>query len=111
MQAISSGDVESLTSMLAQDIVLYGDGGGKIPVAKRPVVGSEMVARVFMGLYRLMPENTLVEVAEVNAAPSLLLWQQDDLIGVVNFRIEDNQIKSIQNMFDTNKLKYLQQKR
>ena len=108
LEAVEGGDVENLTHLLAEDIVIYGDGGGKIPVSKYPVAGRAIVTRLLFGLYRLMPPDIRFEFAEVNAAPSLLLWQQSTLFGVLNFRIEEGHIKSIQNILNPDKLTYLQ---
>ena len=108
IEAIGSGNVEDLTHLLAEDVVLYGDGGGKAPAAGHPISGQTAVVKVLLGYYRLMPSDARLEFAEVNAAPSLLMWQKDQLVDVMNFRIEDNQIKSIHNVSNPDKLTYLQ---
>lgn len=109
MQAVVKGDVEALTHVLAEDIVVYGDSGGKMPVSPRPVVGRELAMRLLMGAYRLTPSEVRIEMAQANAAPSLLFWRDDHLYAVVNFTIVDNQIISVRNIFNPDKLKYIQQ--
>src|SRR5260370_8323452 len=45
--AAGEGDVAGLEPLLADDVAYWGDGGGKTPVASRPVFGSVRVARRF----------------------------------------------------------------
>ena len=48
--AVEQGDVEGLEALLAQDVVLHGDGGGKVPALARPARGRARVARTLAGL-------------------------------------------------------------
>ena len=50
--ATATGDVQGLMSVLAPDVVVLSDGGGKAKAALRPVVGSDAVARFMIGLAR-----------------------------------------------------------
>ncbi|MEZ4669699.1 MAG: RNA polymerase sigma-70 factor [Anaerolineae bacterium] len=109
MQAVMKGDVEALTHVLAEDIVVYGDGGGKMPASPHPIVGRELAVRLLMGAYRLTPAEVRMEMAQVNATPSLLFWRGNHLYAVVNFTIVDNQIISVRNIFNPDKLKYIQE--
>src|SRR5919107_1804846 len=44
--AAEEGDLEGLEKLLAHDVVLHGDGGGKAPAIKRAVHGRTRVARI-----------------------------------------------------------------
>src|SRR5207302_4404946 len=48
-EAAANGDTEGLISLLAADVVLYGDGGGKAVALPRPVFGRERVTRLLLG--------------------------------------------------------------
>src|SRR5690606_17650007 len=75
MGALAAGDVAALTSVLAEDAILYGDGGGKVRGAiLRPVVGGERIARFFTGLLAKFPPapDLAVEVRDVNGWPALV---------------------------------------
>ncbi|MFL5620949.1 MAG: RNA polymerase sigma factor SigJ, partial [Gemmatimonadaceae bacterium] len=48
--AVTEGDVDGLVQLLADDVVTYGDGGGKAPQWPTPITGAERVARLFAGL-------------------------------------------------------------
>jgi RNA polymerase sigma-70 factor (ECF subfamily) len=107
MQVVTTGDVEGLTHILAEDVAVYGDGGGKVPAAPRPIVGRELVTRFILGISRLYTNDIGVEMREVNGTPSLLFWQRENLIILMNFTIVDNHIKAIRSILNPDKLAYL----
>ncbi|MEP7288845.1 MAG: RNA polymerase sigma-70 factor [Chloroflexota bacterium] len=109
IQAITLGDVEGLTELLAEDVVMYGDGGGKAAATRHPLMGREAVIRLMFGSYRLIPPETQVQFAEVNGTPSLLFRQHDTLFYVINFTIVDNKISAIRGVLNPDKLVYLNQ--
>jgi RNA polymerase sigma-70 factor, ECF subfamily len=49
-QAVQNGDAAELTEMLAEDIFLISDGGGRVPAALRPILGRDNVVRMILGL-------------------------------------------------------------
>lgn len=50
--ASRAGDLSALRRLLAQDVVVYSDGGGKRPAATKPVFGRERVERLYLGIAR-----------------------------------------------------------
>jgi RNA polymerase sigma-70 factor (ECF subfamily) len=111
LQALMSGDVEGLTHMLNEDVVFYGDGGGKVNVVRQPLEGREAVKRfLLLGIYRLLPPGVNIEVAEVNGSPALLLWVHDDHpYFVMTFTIVGDQIQAIRNILNPDKLSRIHQ--
>src|SRR5204863_937203 len=68
--AAEEGDTEGLISLLAADVVVYGDGGGKALAVSRPVNGREAVARLLLGLGNLVQPLALTwRHAEINGQP------------------------------------------
>ena len=84
-EAIDTSDVESLTRLLTQDVVVYGDGGGKAPITPRPITGREAVVKFLLRVYRLLPADTRIVTTHVNGSPGLLFRVQDRLLAVVTF--------------------------
>ncbi len=107
LQTIAQGDIDGLTHMLSEDIVMYADGGGKAPVARIPQRGREAVIRLIMGVFRWLTPDTRVQLHDVNGSLSLVVWQGDVLVFVMNFNIVDHQIISIRNIINPDKLAYL----
>lgn len=106
MTAAAGGDLTTVLSMLAPDVVWTADGGGKASAARRPVVGAEKVARVVIGLLRhgaQMPD-VRVEMGVCNSSPAVLLYSADRLEGVFTIEIVDGLITNFYAMRNPDKL-------
>ena len=105
--AVREGDVGALESMLAKDVVLHGDGGGKVPALARALHGSRRVARTLGAWMRAasrIPGADLREV-EVNGQPGALVLTGDgSLIGVWALDIAEGQIQGIRSVVNPEKL-------
>lgn len=76
LQATLSGDLEALQAFLAADIVHLSDGGADHRAARRPVVGPDRVAMLYVGLAkRIEPDMEFHEV-EANGQPALYITQR-----------------------------------
>lgn len=64
--AALGGDLDGLMAVLAEDVVLVADGGGKASAALRPVVGADKVARFMLGIASQATAAITVEFAELN---------------------------------------------
>jgi RNA polymerase sigma-70 factor (ECF subfamily) len=67
--ACGTGDVDGLVALLADDVVLWSDGGGVVSAARRPVFGADRVARFMVGIAQMEPGPLDVDLTWVNAAP------------------------------------------
>jgi RNA polymerase sigma-70 factor (ECF subfamily) len=106
MTAASTGDVQTVMSMLAPDVTWTADSGGKASAARRPVIGAEKVARAVIGLMRraMQIPDVRVEAVVCNAAPAVLLYRADHLEGVFTVEIIDGQITNFYAMRNPDKL-------
>src|SRR5690349_20565150 len=67
IQAVETGEMQTLMSLLSEDVVLWTDSGGKIKVAAfRPINGRDAVARFSVGTKRFWGPDYHAEKAEVN---------------------------------------------
>ena len=73
LTACASGDLDGLLSLLAQDVVAYSDGGGKVQAARRPVVGADKVARLLIGLAQKGLPGAAVREVDINGQPGLVV--------------------------------------
>jgi RNA polymerase sigma-70 factor (TIGR02957 family) len=106
--AVEQGDLAGLEALLAHDVELTGDGGGKVPAIARPLRGRSRVARTLIdSVVARLPEVSL-RLAEVNGGPgALYLDSQQRLIGVMALDIAGGQITSISSIVNPDKLKHL----
>jgi RNA polymerase sigma-70 factor (TIGR02957 family) len=106
-QAAEDGDLPGLEALLAHDVELTGDGGGKVPALARSLRGRTRVARTLIDWARLgarLPGVSLRPV-QVNGGPGALwLDAQKRLIAVVALEIADGQITSISAIVNPDKL-------
>jgi RNA polymerase sigma-70 factor (TIGR02957 family) len=107
-QAAEQGDLGGLETLLASDVELTGDGGGKVPALERSLRGRNRVARTLINsVVARLPEVSL-RLAEVNGGPgALYLDAQQRLIGVMALDIDGGQITSISSIVNPDKLAHL----
>jgi RNA polymerase sigma-70 factor (ECF subfamily) len=108
--AAEQGDLAGLEALLAHDVELTGDGGGKVPALARTLRGRSRVARRLIDWARLAaraPGRSL-RPAEVNGGPgALYLDAQQRLIAVVAIEVAGGQITSISAIVNPDKLAHL----
>jgi RNA polymerase sigma-70 factor (TIGR02957 family) len=108
--AAEQGDLAGLEALLAHDVQLTGDGGGKAPALARSLIGRSRVARTVINWFRLatrIPGVSLRPV-EINGDPGALVFDpQQRLIGVVALDIAGGQITGINSIVNPDKLTHL----
>jgi RNA polymerase sigma-70 factor (TIGR02957 family) len=108
--AVRQGDVDGLETLLAKDVVLHGDGGGKVPALARALHGSRRVARTIGAWIRQGARIAGAEIreVEVNGQPGALLLAGDgSLISVWALDIADGQIQGIRSVVNPEKLSHV----
>ena len=109
-QAAEQGDLSGLEALLAHDVELTGDGGGKVPALARTLRGRSRVARTLIDWTRLgarLPGGS-VRPVEVNGGPgALFLDAQQRLLGVVALEVAGAQITTIHAIVNPDKLTHL----
>ena len=86
LQLASTGDLDGLIAMLAPDVVLISDGGGKKRAALQPVYGADKVARWMLGVMnRSDIADPSIELLELNGELAIVAYDGDrpDTVGFV----------------------------
>ncbi|UQI45239.1 RNA polymerase sigma-70 factor [Streptomyces sp. HU2014] len=107
--ALREGDVTGLRELLAADVSMVGDGGGKTPQLARAVVGAGKVARLLAAVF---PRLALVEVTctphEVNGQPGAIFRDRDGkVLHALALDVLDGQIQAIRAVLNPDKLGHL----
>ncbi|KKW89560.1 sigma-70 family RNA polymerase sigma factor [Sphingobium chungbukense] len=107
--ASRSGDMTALGAMLAQDVSMHSDGGGKRPAAVVPVLGLRQVMQVHKALAVLFGKygSTLVRVGLINGLPGFVTREADGEFQTTALDIEDGRITGIYVMRNPDKLRHL----
>jgi RNA polymerase sigma-70 factor, ECF subfamily len=108
LEALQQGNFDELLHDLAEDVTLYGDGGGKATVIPQPMHGAEIVARFFSVISRKAPADTRVALSEANGMPALLVWEGETLTTVFLLAISNGRLAEIYVQRNPDKLIYLQ---
>jgi hypothetical protein len=110
MTATETGDLAGLEALLAQDVALHGDGGGKVRALAHPVFGRGQVARSVLAFMRVLRgiEGSSTRPVEVNGRPGALgLDAQQRVLYVLSLDIAGGQIQGIRGIVNPDKLRHL----
>ncbi len=107
--ASRNGDMKTLRSLLAADVVVHADGGGKRPAAPAPIVGIEDVMRAFATIARVLAENPsrLVRYGLINGLPGFVTLEADGILQTTALDIVDGQIAGVYVVRNPEKLRHL----
>ena len=108
--AAQQGDLAGLEALLAADVELTGDGGGKVPALARSLRGRSRVAHTLTNWLRLLARLPQVSVrpVEVNGDPgALFLDDQERLLAVWALDVADGQVTGIRSIVNPDKLAHL----
>jgi RNA polymerase sigma-70 factor (ECF subfamily) len=107
--ALRDGDVDGLRELLAADVQMVGDGGGKAPAFARSVVGADRVARVIAAIFPALARiDARLEPREMNGQPGAILRDRDGKV-VSTFALDvlGGRIQTIRSVINPDKLGHL----
>lgn len=107
LRAASTGEVQHLVRLLADDAVLVTDGGGKGFAALQPVRTADHVARGFLGALRRLPPDR-VWIDEVNGQPALVAEREGRIFAVLLLEVEEGVVQRLYSVVNPDKLRQLQ---
>ena len=106
--ASRSGDVDTLTRLLASDAKLVSDGGGKVAAALNVIEGAERVAAFLTGVVRKgWTDELTVRFDTINGLPGLIVSGPNGLVQTNAFEIEGDVVKAIYVVRNPDKLRHL----
>lgn len=107
--ACQEGDIETLIDLLAADVVIYGDGGGKAAAAPKPIYGRKRAAKALVGFAKQARHYRLsARPAEVNGQPGAVFYRADGRPAwVVSVDIADGLVQSVRSILNPDKLRHL----
>ncbi|WP_342360318.1 sigma-70 family RNA polymerase sigma factor [Terrarubrum flagellatum] len=110
--ASRSGDMTTLKSLLADDIAIYSDGGGKRPAATQPIIGIDAALSVQENLAKIFAAHpsALVRYALINGLPGFVTREHDG-VQTTAFEIVDGRIVAMYVTRNPDKLRHLDDSR
>jgi RNA polymerase sigma-70 factor (ECF subfamily) len=105
LRACGSGDMGGLLALLADDVVAYSDGGGKVYAARNPISGADRVAQFSLGIARKFSDDAHFRIASLNGQPGIIIYIDDLLHSVVTLDILGDRIREIDVVVNPEKLR------
>jgi RNA polymerase sigma-70 factor (ECF subfamily) len=108
-EAAAGGDMDALLGMLAPDVVLHADGGGKAQVIGKPLAGRLPVTRLLVSLLRRgRAVGASLRLAWVNGQPGAVLYDADGrVVSVIELDVADGVVQAINSVVNPDKLGHL----
>jgi len=113
LAAATGGDLNALLELLAPDVTLWTDGGGRVRHATRPISGAATVARWFAALGSVeyegsAPADRTAEITGLNGAPGIVFRTGDAVLATVTLDLDESgRIAAIFNLANPDKLRGL----
>jgi RNA polymerase sigma-70 factor (ECF subfamily) len=108
VEASAGGDIRGLVTLLAEDVVVYADGGGKAAALPKPVRGGWRVARLLVSaLRKFVPPRAERRIVPINGAPGVVTYLDGRPISVLGFDVDDRRIAAVYIVTNPDKLSRL----
>ena len=110
--ATQSGDLDALTQMLASDVRIVTDGGGKVRSALEVIEGANRAARFLIEVTRKRPdawwrEDFTVRFGTINGLPGVIVDAPEGVVQTTAFQIEGHVIRALYVVRNPDKLRHL----
>ncbi len=111
-EAVRDGDLDGLVTLLADDAVAIGDGGGKAGARATPLRGGAKVARFMLGLARLGQRRAYTtELIELNGEPGAIFREDGEVVGTMVVEVRGEEVTAVRSVVNPDKLRHLRQRR
>lgn len=107
--AVIDGDVDRLERLLAKDVELHGDGGGKAPALARALIGADRVARTLSAWGKVGRRvQATVRRLDINGQPGALIVAEDGhVISAISLTITDGRVSAVHGVVNPDKTAHL----
>ena len=102
--ACQEGDLTALFDVLSADVIIRGDGGGKINARRTPVVGLKQVVQFLRDVRAYFPVARVLKRVYVNGLPAMAEYHNGQIFSVTTFSFKDGKISEIYTVLNPDKL-------
>jgi len=107
IQACTDGNMQGLLTLLADDVEMHSDGGGKVHAALKPIYGADKVARGLLGIMRKAPPEITSRLALVNGHLGIMSYLDGKPYAVLVFSLAGDHIQEIDLVVNPDKLRHI----
>ncbi len=106
--ACGTGDLDGLLSLLADDVVVWTDGGGKVRAALRPVTGAHRSARFLLSVAARLPEASTFREVDLNGQPGVVFEAEGQVTVALTLDVAAGRVIAVRVVTNPDKLLALQ---
>ena len=108
LEATLHGDMDGLLNVLAKDVVLYADGGGRAAAVPLPIFGADHVGRLMIGATKkFAPADTFVQILQLNGSPAIVAYSDGRAITAIMLETQPDGIRNVFVVSNPDKLAHL----
>jgi RNA polymerase sigma factor (sigma-70 family) len=104
LAACSGGDITALIDVLAPNVTMVSDGGGLTGAPRKPIHGSDLVARAIVVLSRQQPVGSTAGVLHLNGGPGVVVRSGDSPVLAMTLHLVDGLVRTIHVVSNPQKL-------
>ncbi|GLV52683.1 RNA polymerase sigma24 factor [Thermobispora bispora] len=104
LAAAAGGDLAGLMAVLAPEVTLISDGGGKAPAPRKPIVGVESVARALVTFAGRAPADPRAEIVELNGGPGIVVYSGTTPVAAITLHLAGGAVHTIHLISNPDKL-------
>ncbi|MGI8593801.1 MAG: RNA polymerase sigma-70 factor [Solirubrobacteraceae bacterium] len=102
--AATTGDLEGLIAVLAEDANLYTDGGGVVVAARKPISGRSNTARFLLGIQRKIDFEPQISFVRVNGDPGIRIAGPEGVLSILALELADGAVANVRIVNNPHKL-------
>lgn len=108
LSALATGDLGQIERLLAEDAVLYSDGGGKVAAARNPIYGADRIVRFLGGILSKLGARRLdSRPAYINGEPGVILRVDGQLYSTMVIECAEGRVRAVHGVRNPDKLAHL----
>jgi len=107
VEAVTADDAEGVMALLAPDVVLASDGGGRARAALNVLTGRDRISRFLLGVRRKFAPSYSHRIRYLNGEPALITFDRTTVISTMSLELEDGRIRAIHIMRNPEKLRHV----
>jgi len=105
--ASTTGDVNSVLALLAEEPTIYSDGGGKVKAVRQPIRGLDFVSRFLVGVWPRFLAPMERQFVDINGSPGLVMRSHGQVRYAFSFETAHDRVRNIYVISNPDKLRHL----
>jgi RNA polymerase sigma-70 factor (ECF subfamily) len=107
VEAVTADDADGVMALLAPDVVLASDGGGRARAARNLLTGRDRISRFLLGVRRKFAPSYAHRIRYLNGEPALITFDHATVVSTLTLELDGGRIRAIHIMRNPEKLRHV----